>query len=190
MIPLDARPGSSVLLQAVPGAFLRNVLVATDGSANGDRAVSYALALAHRHSSELLLCYAVNHAKAVAECSVSSGGGDLLMPLVEDLDDAAESILRDAAKRVTNDGVAAKTAMLDGPSAEAIVACANGRKVDAIVMGTQGKGGLERLLLGSTADGVLRRADVPVFVVPAAAREHDTAFDRISSRSTTRTRAT
>ncbi|MBD5654947.1 MAG: universal stress protein [Candidatus Eremiobacteraeota bacterium] len=82
MIPLDARPSASVVKEAAGLPFLRTLLVATDGSANGDRAVSYALALAHRHGSELLLCYAVDHAKAVAECSVSNGGGELLMPLV------------------------------------------------------------------------------------------------------------
>ncbi|MBD5654946.1 MAG: universal stress protein, partial [Candidatus Eremiobacteraeota bacterium] len=82
-------------------------------------------------------------------------------------------------KRVTDDGVVAKTAVLDGPSAEAIVAYAKERKVDAIVMGTQGKGGLERLFLGSTADGVLRRAEVPVFVVPPAANDDDATFGRI-----------
>jgi nucleotide-binding universal stress UspA family protein len=158
---------------------LRHILVATDGSTNGDRAVSYALALGLRHRSDVLLCYAVDHAKAIAECSASNGGGDLLMPLVEDLDAAAESILAEAAKRLTQRGLVAKTVVLDGPSVQAIVACANERGVDAIVMGTQGKNGLERLFLGSTAEGVLRRTDVPVFVVPHGVGEREPDFARI-----------
>jgi len=158
---------------------LGHVLVATDGSETGNRAVSFAIALARRHGSDLLLCNAVDHATAIAESSTSNGGFGLLMPLVGSLNDAAESILSGAAKCVTDAGVTATTTVLEGRSAQAIVKLAHERHVDAIVMGTQGKRGLERFFMGSTADGVLRRTDVPTFVVPPGASHAKSAFDRI-----------
>jgi nucleotide-binding universal stress UspA family protein len=157
----------------------RHLLVATDGSATGNRAVAFAVSLAQRHNSDIVFCNVVDHAAAVAESSTANGGFGVLVPLVQSLDDAANSILAEAAKRATDAGVTATTAVLDGQSAPAIVMLAHERNVDAIVMGTQGKRGLERFFMGSTADGVLRRTDVPTFVVPPSAGDAEPSFERI-----------
>lgn len=158
---------------------LRHLVVATDGTETGDRAVSFALALARRHGSEVLLCNAVDHAFAIAESVTSNGSVGLELPLVRSLDDAAKSILAEAAKRFTDVGVVATTAVLEGRPAPAIVKLARERQVDAIVMGTQGKRGLERFFMGSTADGVLRRTEVPTFVVPPGAGDAEPSFERL-----------
>jgi len=55
----------------------------------------------------------------------------------------------------------------DGPVAQAILDAAERYGADLIVMGTHGRTGLPRVLLGSVAETVLRRASVPVLVVPA-----------------------
>ncbi|MCL6500016.1 MAG: universal stress protein [Firmicutes bacterium] len=57
----------------------------------------------------------------------------------------------------------------DGPVAQAIVDAAERFGADLIVMGTHGRTGLQRVLLGSVAEGVLRRSPVPVVVVPPRA---------------------
>jgi nucleotide-binding universal stress UspA family protein len=57
----------------------------------------------------------------------------------------------------------------DGPVVQAILDAAERYGADLIVMGTHGRRGLQRVLLGSVAEGVLRRATVPVVVVPARA---------------------
>jgi nucleotide-binding universal stress UspA family protein len=57
----------------------------------------------------------------------------------------------------------------DGPVAQAILDAAERYGADLIVMGTHGRTGLQRVLLGSVAEAVLRRAPVPVVVVPARA---------------------
>lgn len=160
---------------------LHHILVATDGSDTGNLVVAFAIALARRHASELLLCYAVDHAGAIAESSTSNGGAGLVLPLAHELDVAARSILAEAAKRVTDAGLVATSAVLEGRPAHAIVRLAKERHVDAIVMGTQGKGGLERLFMGSTADGVVRHTDVPTFVVPRGAKGRETVFDCVLS---------
>lgn len=57
----------------------------------------------------------------------------------------------------------------DGPVVQAILDAAERYGADLLVMGTHGRTGLERMLLGSVAEGVLRRAKIPVVVVPARA---------------------
>jgi nucleotide-binding universal stress UspA family protein len=62
-------------------------------------------------------------------------------------------------------GVQAK--VVQGKAADAVIKAAADAKADLIVMGTQGRTGLSRLLLGSTAEKVLRQSPVPVMTVPA-----------------------
>jgi nucleotide-binding universal stress UspA family protein len=68
-------------------------------------------------------------------------------------------------QRAADVGIPATTLSLDGVSYDQIVRAAREEHVDAIVMGTRGLGGLARLLVGSTAQGVLRRSVVPTIVV-------------------------
>ncbi|GAC1307305.1 MAG: hypothetical protein NVSMB19_19970 [Vulcanimicrobiaceae bacterium] len=175
--PSDERD-ASFDLQRMKGT-LRHLLVATDGSAAGDRAVAFAVAMALRHGSELLLCYVVDRAGAIAQSSLADGSAGMLAPLVQETDDVARSILAAAAQRAAEAGVVVATVVLDGRPAGAIVACATERELDAIVIGTQGKNALERAFLGSSAQGVLRRSEIPTFVVPSGARDADAGFDRI-----------
>ena len=158
---------------------LRKILVAIDGAGTGRRIVSFAIALARRHGSEVVLCNAVDHATAIGEVSSSGAGPDLVGPLLQELDDNAASILAEAERRVADAGLVATTVTLDGRSGDVIVACANECHADAIVMGTAGKRGLTRFFRGSTAAEVLRRADLPIFVVPPGASDAPSNFWRM-----------
>ena len=62
-------------------------------------------------------------------------------------------------------GVKIHTEMLEGVPAKEIVEFAEKKKADLIVMGTTGKTGLERILLGSVAERVIKNAHCPVLVV-------------------------
>jgi len=157
-------------MQATPPGVLTQLLVATDGTDTGDRALTYAIALAGRFGSRLLIVHAVDAALAAAECSAANGGLDYL-ELMKAQTDRAKAILDQAEKRAVAAGLQVTVELLDSRPADAIVACANERKVSVVVMGTQGKRGLERFFLGSTAQGVLRHADVPVIVVPPGVRD-------------------
>jgi nucleotide-binding universal stress UspA family protein len=77
-----------------------------------------------------------------------------------------EAIVRRALDRA---GLPAQTpaVIVEGDAAEALVAAADERKATLLVIGTHGRRGLRRLVLGSVAEGVVRRSDVPVLVVPA-----------------------
>jgi len=159
-------------------AILTRLLVATDGSPSGARAVDFAIALARKRSSEIILCSALDRAGAIAQSS-TVGGFDSGLPLVDALETSVESVLAAAAKKVDEAGVLVQTLLADGRSARAIVRCANERHADAIVVGTEGKRGFERFFLGSTADGVLRYTDVPTFVLPPTATAGEADFERV-----------
>jgi nucleotide-binding universal stress UspA family protein len=66
-------------------------------------------------------------------------------------------------------GLDAVTALVFGRPAREIVAYASRHGIDVIVMGTHGRTGVSRALLGSVAEGVVRHAGCPVLTVPAAA---------------------
>jgi nucleotide-binding universal stress UspA family protein len=79
---------------------------------------------------------------------------------------AGASLLDRASQRIQATGVAAERVLeRAAPIGQVIVRNARAGKFDLIVMGTHGRKGVARLLLGSTADHVLREAPCPVLVV-------------------------
>jgi len=154
---------------------LQRILVALDGSPAAAAALVLALELRRRYGGRLILCTAVDREAAMAAAAQPDG---LLLDaerIVDGFDTAARALLHAAAARANAAGAEVTTALLDGRSAVAIVDCARDSQADAIVMGTHGKHGLERLLLGSTAEGVLHMTPVPVFVVRVPDVEDDAA---------------
>jgi nucleotide-binding universal stress UspA family protein len=170
MLHVDRAPRSGLL---------ERFLVATDGLPSGERAVSLAIALALRHAGSLELCYAVDRIPALGESYIGCGTDDTIVPYLASLDDAATHILRDALERVRGSGVTATAEILRGGPVSAVVDREMDRPFDALVMGTQAKHGLQRLLLGSTADDVLHRSTIPVFIAPETANAKSVAFERI-----------
>jgi nucleotide-binding universal stress UspA family protein len=150
---------------------LRRILVPTDGSDSSEAAITLAIRLARKHDAEILLCNSVDYVAIASETSMAFAVD--LADTFESLDEAAKEILDAAAARVKAAGVEHTAYKLDGRPSVAIGSYAVEREVDAIVMGTRGLGGLPHLLLGSTAEGVLRTAAMPVFVVHAGPRKID-----------------
>ena len=147
---------------------LQRILVPVDGSESAEKAITLALELAQEHGAELMFCHAVDYAGIAAE-SAMAGAVDLATTFAA-LDESAREILGGATVRAKGMSVPSSAFKLEGRSATAIVTYAIERAVDAIVMGSRGLGGIPHLLLGSTAEGVLRAATVPVFVVHANCR--------------------
>lgn len=85
--------------------------------------------------------------------------------VVDVLAEEGETIVQELADRAAGRGVACETAVLQGGPAPTIVDYAEQRDVDLIVMPTHGRSGLDRLLVGSTTERVLRRARAPVLTV-------------------------
>lgn len=145
----------------------KSILVAIDGSDLATKALDAAIALAKTHEASLTILTATD---PVATGIGSGGFGTLNAgPIIERLEEAyateATRMLTEASERAAAAGITAQTLHLPRHRpADGIVETAEGR-ADLIVMGSHGRRGLGRLLLGSQASEVLTRATVPVLIV-------------------------
>ena len=136
------------------------ILVPTDGSAEGKRAVAHALDLASVHGAAVHALYVVDTASYAGMPMESSweGVGDLLR------DDAKEAVA-EVESLAAEIELGVETAVAEGSPSKEIIRYAEGNDCDLIVMGTHGRGGIDRLLLGSVAEKVVRGSSVPVLTV-------------------------
>jgi nucleotide-binding universal stress UspA family protein len=131
------------------------ILVATDGTEHSKIAVSYAIELAGLSKAELVVVF-VNVAM----------GGMRGPPLYTHSDEEAAKIVHLAAEEARKVGAkAVKEVVIASREADSgIIQYANEKKIDHIVVGTGGKSGVSRLVLGSVAADVARRAHCTVTV--------------------------
>jgi nucleotide-binding universal stress UspA family protein len=140
------------------------ILVPTDGSAGMTRVIDHASELARAHDAALHFLYVVNTA-SFANLPMETSWESVTSMLREEGEDA----LRAAEDRAGASRVV--TAMREGPPSREIVEYAEAEGCDLVVMGTHGRGGLNRLLLGSVAERVVRSSDVPVLTVRVGAED-------------------
>ncbi|WP_273836651.1 universal stress protein [Halococcus sp. PRR34] len=142
------------------------ILVPTDGSPGADRVVDHAAELAVIHDAELHAIYVVNtagYAGLPADTAIE-GLGSML-------NEQGEAALDRAAGWV--DDVPFERVLADGAPSSEIVEYAESEECDLIVMGTHGRGGINRLLLGSVAERVVRTSSVPVLTVRVNGEQTD-----------------
>lgn len=130
------------------------ILFPTDGSDGADAAFDHVLDLAADHDATV---HVLNVADTTHD-SVTRVGRDV----VDVLEREGEDVVDAAAERAADRGVETVTAVLQGGVDETIVTYAAEREVDLVAMPTRGRHGLDRLLLGSTTERVVRRSPVPV----------------------------
>lgn len=149
-------------------AQVRHILCPIDFSEGSRRALDHAVALARRHKARLSVVYVQQLVMPVYGASYLGPEG--LQPIVlSDLE--RQALLNRLETEVAEDRKAAhlpiETALDEAANiSEAIVSRARGTSVDLIVIGTHGRSGFERLMLGSVAEKVLRKAGCPVLTVP------------------------
>lgn len=136
------------------------ILVPTDGSAGVRRAIEHAAGLAAEHGATIHALYVVNTASYAGLPMETSweGVGDLLR-------EEGERALEEAEGIAEERGVAVESTTAEGSPSDEIVRHAEREGCDLIVMGTHGRGGIDRLLLGSVAEHVVRSSTVPVLTV-------------------------
>ena len=144
----------------------RRILVAVDGSAASNNGLREAIRLASAEGARLCILHVVNDYVVMASLGGVAPPRDL-GPLLRE---SGERILARAkalaAKHRLNPIVVLRE-VLSGPAAESIVREAKKQRADLIVLGTHGRRGLRRLVLGSDAEQVVRSAPVPVLLVRA-----------------------
>ncbi|WP_435101658.1 universal stress protein [Halarchaeum sp. P4] len=141
-----------------------NVLVPTDGSGGVQESVTQALDIAERAGATIHALYVVDDRLRQRVASAAWPSDDLRVE-----GEQAVASIEGAADRA---GLNAASEVRHGTPADEILAYVAEHDVDLVVMGTHGRTGPERAVLGSTTERVLRHADVPVLVVRAT--EHST----------------
>ena len=142
------------------------ILVPTDFSTCAEAAWSLARRLAGATGAELVLAHVLVETPLYAE-------GPFSMDRAQHVYEAArkwgEEALEDWVAKSRSGGSGARAVMRTGVPYQEIVALADGEQADLIVIGTHGRGGIDRALLGSVADRVVRLAPCPVLTVREAA---------------------
>jgi nucleotide-binding universal stress UspA family protein len=134
------------------------ILVPTDGSAAAETAAKTALALAQRFDASL-------HAINITE--LGTFPADVESEATEDLTQHGEETLATIADQAAEVGVTATTHVIETtePIHQAIIDYATDHDANLIVMGTQGRTGLNRLIVGSVTERTLRVSPIPVLTV-------------------------
>lgn len=143
------------------------ILVPVDGSETSNNGLTEAIKFAKSQGSRICLLHVVN--EFVFDYSFNAAL--YTTDVVDSLRERGKAILAEAAARVKQEGLAASAVLLEsigGPAADLIVAKADELHADLIVMGTHGRRGMRRLVMGSDAEQVLRMANVPVLMVKSA----------------------
>jgi nucleotide-binding universal stress UspA family protein len=139
---------------------ISSILVATDGSADAEKAVDLAVEIAKAPKAGILLLHAV---PSVALQGIPKGYEDWAdfehLTVGDILQAVGEDILQHAEKKIRHLGVEELECILaSGPAASAILETAESKNVDMIVMGSRGLSDIENLLLGSVSHRVCQLA--------------------------------
>lgn len=145
----------------------KRIAVAVDGSSTSDLALGEALKLAKEGQSQLLLLHVSE------DTSLAWSGGDWMVampPVVspEQFEELGRQILEHAQEKVRNAGLDAELRRVNDAGqrvGNVIAKEAQDWKADLIVIGSHGRKGLDRFLLGSVAEGVMRASTMPVLLV-------------------------
>jgi nucleotide-binding universal stress UspA family protein len=156
--------GRGVSLRDGTRRCFERVLVATDGSEASEAAVETAFRLPSEDRRTLIFC-SVTNVDHVSDPESEAPERDE-EALGNRLTAQAETIAGRAQGLALARGVAAESLVLEGSPSEALVAAAVREQADLIILGSHGRRGLQRLLLGSVAETVVRTAPLPVLVVP------------------------
>lgn len=146
----------------------RRILVAVDGSPAAARGLSEAIRLAKAQGAQLFVLHVVNQFYAYTAMEGTGLAADVPAMLRAD----GKRILARAEAAARKHGIRPKMLMREtvgGPTADPIVREAKRQRADLIVLGTHGRRGVRRLVMGSDAEHVVRSATVPVLLVRSAA---------------------
>ncbi|MUW14490.1 universal stress protein [Halorubrum sp. CBA1125] len=142
------------------------ILVPTDGSPASDAAIDHAIDLANQYDARLHALYVIDG----SAYSSLEAGAEIV---VEALEAEGEEATRRVADAAADAGVECVTAIETGTAYRSIRDYVDEHAVDMIVMGTHGRKGLDRYLLGSVTERVVRTADVPVLTVRQSSESND-----------------
>lgn len=161
------------------------ILYPTDGSEGADAVMDHVTSLAKTYNSRIHLLYVVDsdHSKSSMTLQRDSDGtwktgmvsrgpgedkGGMSKDKVDVLDvlqREGEELVEEIASKLSDAGVKTKTSCTRGKPHRAICSYAENNDIDLIAMGTHGRSGVQRQLIGSVTEKVVRTSDTPVLTV-------------------------
>ncbi len=151
---------------------VRKILVPTDGSEASDNALAYAAEVAKLYEGELVILNVVSPDVVTSYRQIDMES--VKEQLMEEREEEARKMVGRSVHKAESQGVKAEGVVKRGLPDEEIIALTNKRTdIALIVMGAYGKNFLERQVVGSKTEGVLRnlpKVDVPLAVVPFPTR--------------------
>ena len=140
----------------------KKIMIATDGSANTMRAIKYGIELARVAGADVCAVYVLD-TSAFASMPMDAAWESMYELLRAEGNEALEYV----EEKGRQSGVPVEGVVLEGHPAHEIVDYADENEMDLIVMGTLGKTGIDRILLGSVASKVAHTSTRPVMIVRA-----------------------
>jgi nucleotide-binding universal stress UspA family protein len=143
----------------------KRILVPVDGSPVSAKGMKEAVKLARAARARLRLLHVVEEYAAFSSPEVGANIG----PILDALRDSGKRTLAKVERAARALGVRPETSLVEdagGRVADSIVEQAKRWRADLIVMGTHGRRGMNRMLIGSDAELVIRYSPVPVLLVP------------------------
>jgi nucleotide-binding universal stress UspA family protein len=142
---------------------MKRIVIATDGSPSAREAVEVGLEIASEQGGDVTFVHVLPPDQFITARNAPA----LAVPHEVDLDES-ETALREAADAAEEAGVSFALERVSGETVPEIVAIAEAREADLIVLGSRGRGPLTSAVLGSVSRGVLAHTKTPVLVVRAA----------------------
>ncbi|MBM3161964.1 MAG: universal stress protein [Chlorobi bacterium] len=144
---------------------IRTILCPVDFSDASRKALRYAHEFSVSMGASMFLLNVVEPRPMAVDLSLN------YIPLEEDLEKAAEADLNELKNGLLAKGLKVEGSVEIGNPADVILEKASELDVNLIIMGSHGKKGLSRLIMGSVAETVVRKADCPVLIVKSAEKE-------------------
>jgi len=148
----------------------RKILVPVDGSPTSNAGLREAIGVAKAQRASVQLVHVVDYHYLVM---TGLEAGAYIDDLMASLTESGRRILKRAEALVRKSGVPVTTVLLEspvGPAADSIVRQAKKWKADLVVIGTHGRRGVRRILMGSDAEQIVRNSPVPVMLVRSPGR--------------------
>jgi len=156
---------------------MKKILVAIDYNPTAEKIVEKGYELAKSMNAEIVLLHVVADYTYYSSLDYSpimgfdtfSNLGVLQTNTVVELQNAAEEYLQKCKSHLGDSTV--QTLVKDGDSGDAIIEAAENLQADVIVMGSHSRKGLDKILMGSVAEKVLRHSKIPLFIIPITEEE-------------------
>lgn len=155
-VPVLAVPGAETV------ADFDDIVVPTGGSPGSERAAEHACALANAYDATV-------HPIAVVDVqSLAAAGGAAIPEVIDSLEAQRENDVETVREIGADNGLDVESKVIEGAPRKVILEYADEQDADLVTMGTHGREGTKRFILGSVTEGTIREGEFPVLATPLA----------------------